>query len=471
MQNSNNTSSIIIPEIQVPAADYLQYLRESEISHLVNGASDDLRRCALGIAHTGQSTDDTEKLFEMYPNFGIEITRVRQGVSFILKNVPKPCFIEREGQLECKENIRQHLSAVVRDLLYSTITIGEKQKPGEEITDAIFYILKNAGFFSGKMRQNGKELDRRRVFAWGGHSINNNEYDYSKNVGTQLAYQFLEIITGGGPGIMRGAPSGALAGYQAEYVDFTRQFGFNCPSIITSEPPNNIINSLITLPDIEKRLEAFIRGSLGGIVFPGGPGTAEEILTMISILLHPKNSSTQCPLVFTAPEESKSYFVAIDNFLKKVFGDSLTDKSNPMYEIIIGNPELAAQTLAKQCKITTDVRAALQKDTIDWDSSMHVPSEIQEPFEPTHENVAKLNLSRDQDLHILAAELRKLFSAIVYGNVSDKGIAMIREKGPFQITGYKEIIDELDTLLRIFVSEGRMKIEGEYNPCYELHAA
>ena len=122
MQNSNNTSSIIIPEIQVPAADYLQYLRESEISHLVNGASDDLRRCALGIAHTGQSTDDTEKLFEMYPNFGIEITRVRQGVSFILKNVPKPCFIEREGQLECKENIRQHLSAVVRDLLYSTIT-------------------------------------------------------------------------------------------------------------------------------------------------------------------------------------------------------------------------------------------------------------------------------------------------------------------------------------------------------------
>ena len=471
MEDPNNTSSIIIPEILVPAADTLQYLRESDIEHLVNGASDNLRRCALGIAHTGQSTDNTEKLFQMHPNFGIEITKVRKGISFLLRNVPRSCFIEREEQLVCKRNVMEFLSSVVRDLLFSTIAIGEKQESGQEITDAIFYILKNADFFKGKMRQNGKDLERRRVFAWGGHSINNNEYDYSKSVGTQLAYQFLEIITGGGPGVMRGTPSGALAGYQAECVDFARQFGFNCPSIITSEPPNNIINSLITLPDIEKRLEAFIRGSLGGVVFPGGPGTAEEILTMVSILLHPKNNSAQCPLVFTAPEKSKSYFLAIDNFLKKIFGDALTDRSHPLYEIVIDDPELAAQTLAKKCKITTDVRAALQIDTNDWNSSLHVPEEIQIPFEPTHEGVAKLNLNRDQNPHILAAELRRLFSAIVYGNVSDKGIKMIRDKGPFQIAGDKEIIDELDKLLRIFVAEGRMKIEGEYNPCYQLHTA
>ena len=43
------------------------------------------------------------------------------------------------------------------------------------------------------------------------------------------------------------------------------------------------------MPDIEKRLEAFVRLGHGIVVFPGGVGTAEEILYLLGILLHPDN--------------------------------------------------------------------------------------------------------------------------------------------------------------------------------------
>ena len=35
------------------------------------------------------------------------------------------------------------------------------------------------------------------------------------------------------------------------------------------------------MPDIEKRLEAFVRTAHGIVIFPGGVGTAEEILYIL----------------------------------------------------------------------------------------------------------------------------------------------------------------------------------------------
>ena len=49
-------------------------------------------------------------------------------------------------------------------------------------------------------------------------------------------------------------------------------------------PPNAIVNQLAILPDIEKRLEGFVRLGHGIVVFPGGAGTAEEILYLIGTL-------------------------------------------------------------------------------------------------------------------------------------------------------------------------------------------
>ena len=43
------------------------------------------------------------------------------------------------------------------------------------------------------------------------------------------------------------------------------------------------------MPDIEKRLEAFVRMGHGFVLFPGGVGSAEELLYILGILMHPAN--------------------------------------------------------------------------------------------------------------------------------------------------------------------------------------
>jgi predicted Rossmann-fold nucleotide-binding protein len=58
-----------------------------------------------------------------------------------------------------------------------------------------------------------------------------------------------------------------------------------------------------------------VRAGHGIVVFPGGAGTAEEILYILGILLHPDNAEIPFPLIFTGPETSREYFVQINQFI------------------------------------------------------------------------------------------------------------------------------------------------------------
>jgi hypothetical protein len=44
----------------------------------------------------------------------------------------------------------------------------------------------------------------------------------------------------------------------------------------------------------------------------------------------------------------------------------------------------------------------------------------------------------------------------------------IAANGPFEIHGDPEVMQALDDLLRAFVEQRRMKIRGEYQPCYRV---
>jgi hypothetical protein len=101
---------------------------------------------------------------------------------------------------------------------------------------------------------------------------------------------------------------------------------------------------------------------------------------------------------------------------------------------------------------------------------LEIDPSFQIPFEPNHENMANLTLSRDLPLHELACNLRRLFSGIVAGNVKPEGVAAIRQHGPFEIRGEPEILGSLDELLGDFVRDHRMKLPGgkAYEPCYRL---
>ena len=82
--------------------------------------------------------------------------------------------------------------------------------------------------------------------------------------------------------------------------------------------------------------------------------------------------------------------------------------------------------------------------------------------------MARLRLQPGLPPHQLASELRRAFSGIVTGNVKEHGIRMIESGGPFELRGTPELLGPLDALLRSFVRERRMKIAGEYQPCYRI---
>ncbi|MCK5120963.1 MAG: DUF3412 domain-containing protein, partial [Methylococcales bacterium] len=81
-----------------------------------------------------------------------------------------------------------------------------------------------------------------------------------------------------------------------------------------------------------------------------------------------------------------------------------------------------------------------------------------------------LKLHKNQDRHQLAANLRRVFSGIVAGNVKDQGIRAIEQHGLFKISGDSEVMEPIDQLLSAFVAQHRMKLPGStaYVPCYKI---
>ena len=187
--------------------------------------------------------------------------------------------------------IREHLFAVLRDLLYAHEEILNSARfdlaSSTGITDAVFHILRNALMLRA-------HDEPRLVVCWGGHAISREEYDYTKVVGYGLGLRGLDICTGCGAGAMKGPMKGATVGHAKQRNRDGRYLGLTEPTIIAAESPNPICNELVILPDMEKRLEAFVRMAHGIVVFPGGVGTAEEILYLLGVLLAPENEPRVC---------------------------------------------------------------------------------------------------------------------------------------------------------------------------------
>jgi predicted Rossmann-fold nucleotide-binding protein len=274
----------------------------------------------------------------------------------------------------------------------------------------------------------------------------------------------LDICTGCGPGAMKGPMKGATIGHAKQRSGIGRYLGLTEPGIIAAESPNPIVNDLVILPDIEKRLEAFVRLGHGIVVFPGGAGTAEEILYILGILLHPKNVNVPFPVIFTGPKSSEEYFEHIDQFIV----DTLGTEAQQRYKIIIDDPARVAREIKQGLK---EVQAFREKrdDAFFFNWTLTIDKEFQQPFTPTHENMKKLALKKDQPVHELAANLRRAFSGVVAGNVKEEGVRSIEEHGLFELHGDKEIMGPMDTLLAEFVEQKRMKLpDSAYTPCYKI---
>ena len=452
------------PEVidtQISPEGRLDILSKAEVAKLLDTSQGGLyaifRNCSLAVLNCGNALDDGKELLERYKSFDISIIQRERGIKLDIKGAPANAFVD--GKMI--KGIHEHLFAVLRDVIYVNDEINGNPKfdltTSEGVTDSVFHILRNAGVLRPITNPN-------LVVCWGGHSISREEYDYSKKVGYELGLRGLDICTGCGPGAMKGPMKGAAVAHSKQRISSGRYLGITEPGIIAAESPNPIVNDLVIMPDIEKRLEAFVRVGHGIVVFPGGAGTAEEILYVLGILLHPDNASQPFPLIFTGPESAKDYFVQIDQFI----GETLGPEAQKRYKIIVNDPQHVAQEMHTGIKGVREYRKE-RSDAYYYNWLLRIDHEFQMPFAPTHENMRNLHLHKNQERHLLAANLRRAFSGVVAGNVKDQGIRAIEQHGRFQIHGDRHIMEPMDALLASFVAQHRMKLPGKkYNPCYEI---
>lgn len=437
----------------------LEVLSQVEAEQLRNesegGLHGLLRRCILAVLNSGVEVDDARQVLDRHRDFRVGFIQQDRGLKVSLKGAPGSSFVD--GVMI--RGIRELLFAVLRDVVFINNEIRQSGRfdldSSDNVTNAVFHIVRNARLLRTPATTN-------LVVCWGGHAINREEYDYTKKVGYEIGLRALNVCTGCGPGAMKGPMKGATIGHAKQRIRDGRYIGITEPGIIAAEPPNPIVNSLVIMPDMEKRLEAFVRVGHGMVVFPGGVGTAEEILYLLGILLHPENQELPMPMIMTGPKSSEPYFQQIDEFIGEILGD----EARKRYSIVIDDPELVGREMLLRLAEVKDFRKR-HNDAYYFNWRLRIDDEFQKPFLSTHEDMAAAEVSADLPRHVLAANLRRIFSGIVSGNVREDAMAAIESRGPFEIHGSPHIMSLLDQLLTAFVAQGRMKLAADsYSPCY-----
>lgn len=448
-------------DIVISPVNGMDVLSKVEASRLLDtshsGLYSTFRNCSLAVLNSGIASDDGKQLLEKYASFEIRVIQVERGIKLQLTGAPAHAFVD--GKII--RGISEHLHAVLRDIVYTFDEIKDNPNvdlnTSDGISNAVFYILRNADVLQAG-------VDPNLVVCWGGHAIDREEYEYSKEVGYQLGLRGLDICTGCGPGAMKGPMKGANVAHAKQRIRNGMYLGITEPGIIAAESPNPIVNQLVIMPDIEKRLEAFVRCGHAIVVFPGGVGTAEEILYLLGIVLHPDNQHIPFPLIFTGPELSRSYFDQINEFILATLGSVAQEH----YKIIIDDPITIAREIKSSIAQVKQFRID-HGDAFYFNWLLKIQQAFQFPFIPNHDNMRSLELNQDMESHKLAANLRRAFSGIVAGNAKSEGIRLIEDHGLFEIHGDEHIMNAMDKLLCAFVEQNRMVLSAsKYKPCYKI---
>ena len=155
--------------------------------------------------------------------------------------------------------------------------------------------------------------------------------------------------------------------------------------------------------------------------------------------------------------------------MDEFIGATLGPAAQARYQIILAEPKVVAKAVNDGLGDVQTFRAE-NDDAYFFNWLLSIDFQFQQTFEATHENMAALELHRDQPAHRLAVNLRRAFSGVVAGNVRESGIRQVEENGPFELHGEPALIKSLDLLLRNFVSQRRMRLSDPalYRPCYRI---
>jgi uncharacterized protein (TIGR00730 family) len=127
-----------------------------------------------------------------------------------------------------------------------------------------------------------ERVEHFRVSIFGSSRIRRGDpiYEEVKSLSYELARMGVDIVTGGGPGLMEAANSGATEG---QIESKARSFGLAI-HLPTEEQANPFVDKVFRHRTFFSRLHHFVRLSSAFIVMPGGIGTALELFLVWQLL-------------------------------------------------------------------------------------------------------------------------------------------------------------------------------------------
>ncbi len=109
----------IIKKVLIRPAGALQILSYKEAQQLCDqtetGLNEVFRRCSLAVLNTGTKDDNGMALLEAHPDFQIQVHIKGRGLQIEIDNAPENAFVNGE----MIEGLQEHLTAVIRDLIYA----------------------------------------------------------------------------------------------------------------------------------------------------------------------------------------------------------------------------------------------------------------------------------------------------------------------------------------------------------------
>jgi len=155
-----------------------------------------------------------------------------------------------------------------------------------------------------------------------------------------MAIGSLDVCTGCGPGAMKGPYRGDI-GIQTAITDGVI-FGITGPDHRrrASQPHRE---PTVIMPESRKAPGILCRFGPRIVFFPGGEGTAEEILYLLGILLDPANEKLPFPWCSQVRADSADYFQQIHHFI----GATLGAAAQARYRVIIDDPAGVARAMVQ----------------------------------------------------------------------------------------------------------------------------
>ena len=128
------------------------------------------------------------------------------------------------------------------------------------------------------------DKDKFRVIVFGSSRLDSDSQYYKDmySLGYQLGQRHMDVVTGGGPGIMEAANKGHVDG-SLEPDNDSQSIGVRI-ELPFREPENNNLDVVRHFEKFSKRLDEFIRISNFVVIAPGGLGTLLEFAFVWQLL-------------------------------------------------------------------------------------------------------------------------------------------------------------------------------------------